>query len=281
MPFFRTFRLGVILPRPWARCQGWTQHDLADMLAAFHQAVRPGGLREWKPGEHVGLQPAVSQFGPDMARQCVADRAFLGECPQPHGGSGDVQAFEQDRTQIHISTTAFEKRDTHQPSVASQQGDITTEIRQADDIEYDVDSRAPGHLHHRLGKVGRAVIDGVGGAKCSAEGRLVIAADRDDTLDAQMLRQQDGGKPDTTRATMYEQALAGLEGPEVHEICPDRKPILGQRRRGGEVHTLGDRQHVRGRRQAKLGVAASRDEGCDRIADGPVMDAGAECGDPP
>src|SRR5690606_37252255 len=86
----------------------------------------------------------------------------------------------------------------------------------------------------------------------------------------------DGSGAYTTAASVYQQALAGPKPGPLPEVVPDSKAGLGQGCRLLQGEPAGYGQALPSRRQRKLRITATVDQGTDLIAQGPTGHIGPQ-----
>ncbi len=72
---------------------------------------------------------------------------------------------------------------------------------------------------------------------------------------------------------MNQEGLAGFQAAALEDVVPHRKAGFRQRSCGVRAEARRDREAVRGRGDAVLGIATARGERADGVADGPGVHA--------
>lgn len=104
-----------------ARALRHPHHDLADMIAAFHQPVRFHNLVQRE--DPVDNRRDLTTFDerPDLTDEVVADGAFFVRRAGTHGGASDGEAFDHDGGEIDlIGRRTTQKGDDRQAAILGE-----------------------------------------------------------------------------------------------------------------------------------------------------------------
>src|SRR5436190_2298682 len=258
-PKIRSARPGTVSPTlSDCPCSSVDQHQLADVLARLQQAVRVGGAGEWKRPEHYGLDRARFEERPDVGMDGAGNRPLLHHRPGTQRRSGNGQTSLHDDGDDEFSLRAALRGNLDQPALDRERIEVAGEVLRADHVEDHVDAAAAGQLAHDGNKVGLAIVDRALGTKLLARGALGRRSGGREHARSPRPCQLNGGGPDAARSSVHQERLAGGQTSALEHVGPDSKERLRNGRGGGEIDATRDRQALRRRRHAVLGVAAAR-----------------------
>ena len=132
-----------------------------------------------------------------------------------------------------------------------------------------------GEFASDLNEVGSAIVDGAR-AEPLARGALRVRTGRRQDRRPERPRQLNRRRTDAARAAVDEDGLAFGELPAIEEVGPDREERLWNRGGLARPEPAGQRQRLRFRHDAVLGVAAAGDERADAVAFAPARDVGTD-----
>src|SRR4051794_4919827 len=102
------------------RSRPGVEHDLADVLAALHQAMGLGGLVQREGAEDDGPDGAGLDEGPDPGAELRGDGGLECDRAGAEGGAGDREPTPQDRPEVDGRPGAAHEADAGQSAVLGQ-----------------------------------------------------------------------------------------------------------------------------------------------------------------
>src|SRR5574340_259022 len=206
------------------------QDDLADVRAAFHQAVRVGGALQRKRGMHHRADAPLFEQRPHGAAQVAGDRRLELHGARPQRRAGNRQAAAQRLAEIHCYAAAAEEGDERKAPVVGQRIQLARDVVPGDHVEYDIGNTPVRELLDDGREILVAVVDGALGAQLLAGAALLVAAGGGEHAMPEGVRHLDRGDADAAAASLHQQRLSRRQMRAVEHVAPDGEESLGQRR---------------------------------------------------
>src|SRR4029078_13689680 len=118
------FGMRALYARPSLR----HKHNLADMLARFHETMSFGRLGERKCAVDLRFDLAVFKEGPDPRLERARNLGFLGDRARPQRRAGQGQPLEHDRQEIDLDLRTFQESDLDDTPIPAGGGEVSRKI---------------------------------------------------------------------------------------------------------------------------------------------------------
>src|SRR2546428_13295650 len=152
------------------------QHDLPEVRARLHQAMRLGRRGERQDAGDRGAQPARGERGTEARPEALHDPGLLPDRAAAQRRADEREPADQKLRQVHLALGAAHEADHDEPPAGRERGQVLREIGGADVVEDDVDAAPAGWLAGPGAEVLATVVDGGRRAERHALPALLLAA---------------------------------------------------------------------------------------------------------
>src|SRR5262245_23927455 len=180
------------------------QHDLADMLARFHERMGGGGFAQWKRPVDDGLDLSGGDQRPDVLLDRTRDRRLVRHRARPQRRAGMGQALEHDAAEIDGRLRAALERDLHDAAVDRGSLVVALDVVAADHVDDELGAPTAGRLLGDADEVLGPVVHGDVGAEPAACLAFLRRSGRGDDPGAERLGELDRRCADARGAAVNE-----------------------------------------------------------------------------
>ena len=240
------------------------------MGTAFEIAVGGGYFAERENAIYDRFHASGFEQRPDMLFEIASDLGFVGDGSRAHRGSREGETVAHDLGEIDGGFGALLDGDLDETPAVCEALEIARGVGAANDVQDEMDTLTVGEGADFLDEILADVVDGSGCAKLAAGGALLLGAGGGVDRGAERAGELDGRGADAAGAPVNENALRRLKGSGLKDVGPDREEGLGDARGFFDGEPGGDREAVRSRREAVVGVASAGDQGAYAVASLPA-----------